>query len=66
MEKLDDLDFETALRELDLIVERLEGQEQSLEEALSLFERGQMVLAHCQNQLAKAELKIRQLTQEEM
>ena len=57
--------FETALRELDLVVERLEGENLSLEEAMALFERGQALLARCQDQLAAAELKVHQLMVED-
>lgn len=65
MSELDALSFEDALRELDLLVERLEGEELPLEEAIALFERGQLLLARCQQQLAAAELKVRQLTVED-
>jgi exodeoxyribonuclease VII small subunit len=35
-----------------------------LEESLALFERGQVLAAHCSAQLDQAELKLRQLTPE--
>ena len=66
MSEVADLTFEEALRELDLLVERLEGEELPLEEAIALFERGQTLLTRCQEQLAAAELKVQQLTVEDI
>ena len=59
-----ELGFEAALEELETVVKRLEGEELPLEEAITLFERGQALLEHCQGQLAAAELKVEQLTVE--
>ena len=56
------LTYEQALAELETIVSTLESEQRSLEEALSLFERGQALTQHCTNLLDKAELKIRQLS----
>jgi len=56
------LTYEQALAELETIVSMLESEQRSLEEALSLFERGQALTQHCTNLLDKAELKIRQLS----
>ncbi len=64
MAKNDELSFEDALRELEVVVARLE-EELPLEEALALFERGQALLKRCQEQLAAAELKVQQLTVED-
>lgn len=59
---IDKMTYEEAYAELDSIVAALESGEQSLEEALSLFERGQGLTKHCAELLDKAELKIRSLT----
>ena len=56
------LTYEQALAELETIVSTLESEQRSLEEALSLFERGQALTQHCTNLLDKANLKIRQLS----
>ena len=56
------LTYEQALAELETIVSMLESEQRSLEEALSLFERGQALTQHCTNLLDKADLKIRQLS----
>jgi exodeoxyribonuclease VII small subunit len=44
----------------------LESDEHPLEEALSLFERGQALANHCADLLDKAELKVQVLTGEEL
>ena len=58
------MSFEEALRELDRIVRRLEGAELSLDESITLFERGQALAARCGSLLEAAELKVKQLTPE--
>jgi exodeoxyribonuclease VII small subunit len=56
--------YEEAYAELEQIVARLESGEQPLEEALTLFERGQKLTKHCAELLARAELKVQELTGE--
>ncbi len=53
--------FEDALSELEEIVARLESGELTLEESLSLFERGQRLAALCHATLDKAELRLEEL-----
>ncbi len=60
--KIENLTFEAALAELDETVARLEAGELSLEESLALFERGQLLAAHCHQQLETATLRVEQLT----
>jgi exodeoxyribonuclease VII small subunit len=52
------LDFETAMRELEELVERLEQGELPLEESLAVFERGVMLTRTCQTALKDAEQKV--------
>jgi exodeoxyribonuclease VII small subunit len=59
-----ELSYEEAYTELEKIVTALESGEQPLEEALALFERGQMLTRHCSDLLAKAELKVQKLSGE--
>lgn len=54
-------DFEKSLAALEELVERMEGGEQSLEDALKDFEKGIELTRHCQESLRNAELKVRQL-----
>ena len=66
-EKTDDLaeelDFESALEDLEALVESMEAGEMSLEESLRAFERGVKLTRHCQSALKAAELKVRMLTE---
>jgi exodeoxyribonuclease VII small subunit len=55
-------DFEVALKELEGIVEQLEGGDLPLERALELFERGVRLSRECQKRLDEAERKVEILT----
>ena len=59
---IDELTYEQAYAELEAVVSALETGEQSLDEALALFERGQGLTKHCAELLDKAELRIRKLS----
>jgi exodeoxyribonuclease VII small subunit len=52
------IDFETAMRDLEQIVERLEHGDLPLEESLAAFERGVMLTRTCQSALKEAEQKV--------
>ena len=58
------VDFESALGELEALVERMEAGELSLEDSLAAFERGVKLTRHCQNALKNAELKVKVLTEQ--
>ncbi len=58
---VDDLSYEEALAELEQIVATLEGEQNPLEEAMKLFERGQALAARCGDLLEAAELKVQKL-----
>jgi exodeoxyribonuclease VII small subunit len=53
--------FEAALAELEAIVQGMEAGKLSLEESLSAYQRGAVLLKFCQNALAVAEQKIQVL-----
>jgi exodeoxyribonuclease VII small subunit len=59
---IDKLTYEEAFAELESIVAALEAGEQPLEEALSLFERGQGLAKRCGELLDEAELKVNKLS----
>lgn len=61
----DQLAYEQAFQELEAIVGRLEGGDLPLEQAITLFERGQALADRCAELLEKAELKLRQLVPDE-
>lgn len=58
---IESLNFEQAFEELDTIVAHLESGELSLEESVTLYERGRQLSAHCQALLDQAELRVVQL-----
>ena len=60
------LTYEEAMAELEGIVASLEEGNQKLEEAMSLFERGQALMKRCAELLEAAELKVRQLSGDEL
>jgi len=55
------LNFEASMLELELLVERMEHGEQSLEDSLKDFERGIALTRSCQKSLQETEQKIQQL-----
>jgi exodeoxyribonuclease VII small subunit len=63
---VEELSYEEAFAELDATVSKLESEQLPLEEAMSLFERGQALSQRCVELLDQAELKVRQLSGEEI
>jgi exodeoxyribonuclease VII small subunit len=59
---VEDLTYEEALAELESIVDALEGEQNPLNEAMSLFERGQALVKRCSELLEEAELKVQELS----
>ncbi len=53
--------FETALAELESIVEQMEAGELTLEQSLAQYRRGAELLKYCQGQLADAQTQIKVL-----
>ena len=56
-------DFETALTELETLVQQMEAGDISLEESLKLFERGVTLTSDCQKALTEAQQKVQILLQ---
>ncbi len=50
------------MAELETIVRRLEGGDVSLEESVTLYERGQALRQHCEARLKAAELRVEQVS----
>jgi len=59
-----ELSYEQALSELESIVNALDSDDRTLEEALDQFERGQALAKHCASLLDHAELKVQQISGE--
>ncbi|MDT8387034.1 MAG: exodeoxyribonuclease VII small subunit [Thiogranum sp.] len=54
-------DFETALAELEALVEKMEQGDMSLDDSLQQFERGVQLTRSCQQALQAAEQKVQLL-----
>lgn len=61
-----ELSYEQARDELTSIVATLEAGNQSLEDSMSLWERGEALAQHCQQWLDQAEQRIDAMTAEEI
>jgi exodeoxyribonuclease VII small subunit len=57
-----ELSFERALKELEVIVGRLERGDVELEESIAIYERGDALKAHCDQLLKQAEARVERLT----
>ena len=58
---VEELTYEEALAELEQIVSALEDEQNPLEEAMKLFERGQALVKKCGAALESAQLKVQKL-----
>ncbi|MFM8427406.1 MAG: exodeoxyribonuclease VII small subunit [Chloroflexota bacterium] len=58
---VEELTYEEALAELEQTVEALESEQNPLDEAMKLFERGQALAARCGVLLEAAQLKVQKL-----
>ena len=55
------IDFESSLKELESIVDKLEDENINLEDSVKSFEKGINLVKECQKELRNAELKIKKL-----
>ncbi len=60
----EDVTFEQALRRLEALVETLESDDASLDEALAAYEEGVTLARYCLARLDTAELRIQELALE--
>lgn len=58
---IDALSFEEALRELEQVVDALEGGNVPLDRSIALYERGEALRQHCERKLKDAELKVEKI-----
>lgn len=63
--KSDKVDFESAISELESLVEQMEQGDITLEQSLKNFERGIELTRSCQKALQEAEQKVQILTQKQ-
>lgn len=59
--KVEALNFEEALAELERIVGRLESGQGSLDDAIKAYERGSDLKKHCQKKLDEARMKVEKI-----
>jgi len=64
--EIEKLTFEQAFARLEEIIEKMETGEQSLENALADFEEAKLLAQRCAHLLEQAELKVRQLSGENL
>ena len=57
--------FEKSLASLNLLVEKMEGGDLSLEDSLKQFEQGIGIIRECQQALTQAEQKVQILTDQQ-
>jgi exodeoxyribonuclease VII small subunit len=58
------LSYEQAFAELETILRQLENEQASLEDTLSLFERGKALVKHCTALLDAADLRLQILSED--
>ena len=63
--KTDKINFESAIKELETLVEQMEQGDITLEKSLENFERGIELTRACQKALQEAEQKVQILTQKQ-
>lgn len=57
------LSFEAAITELEELTRRLETGAASLEDSITLYERGALLKAHCEEKLKAAQLRVDQIVE---
>jgi len=55
--------FEETLQRLEIIVEKMESSEATLEKSLDWFEEGMELIKSCRNELEQAEQKVQELVE---
>lgn len=59
------LSFEDAMKELEMIINKLQSGQQSLDNAIEDFTRGTILKDHCEKKLTEAKLKIEKIIAKE-
>lgn len=60
---LESMSFEDALRELEGLVQQLESGAATLDQSITLYERGAALKAHCEKRLKDAQLRVEQIVE---
>lgn len=62
MSETENMSFEDAMKELEATVGKLEHGDATLEESITLYERGAKLRAHCDALLRRAEERVEKIT----
>lgn len=62
--KIEEMNFESALNELEGIVRKLENGQASLEDSITDYTRGTKLKEHCEAKLKEASLKVEKIVQQ--
>ncbi|MBN2005931.1 MAG: exodeoxyribonuclease VII small subunit [Anaerolineae bacterium] len=62
MNSIEEMPFESALEELESVLEKLESGTLALDETVALYQRGRSLAEHCQHLLDTVELRVKQLS----
>jgi exodeoxyribonuclease VII small subunit len=60
---IETMSFEAALQDLEQLVARLESGQASLEDSITLYERGAKLKAHCDARLKSAQMRVDQIVE---
>ncbi|MBL4768808.1 MAG: exodeoxyribonuclease VII small subunit [Rhodobacteraceae bacterium] len=59
---VDEMTFETAMKELETVVDQLERGDVALDQSITLYERGAALKKRCEDELKRAEEKVAAIT----
>ena len=59
---VDEMTFETAMKELESVVDQLERGDVALDQSITLYERGAALKKRCESELKRAEEKVAAIT----
>lgn len=62
MSDVENMSFEDAIKELEMVVGQLERGDVALDESIKLYERGAALKARCEAKLKEAEEKVAKIT----
>ena len=62
MTEIENMSFEEAMKELEATVGKLEHGDATLEESITLYERGALLRKHCDTVLRRAEERVEKIT----
>ena len=55
------MSFEEAMKELETIIDKLDGGDVPLEESITIYERGAALQKHCEGKLHQAEMRVQKI-----